>query len=82
MESLRILFRKPEFHFFLFFISLVLFGWPILSITEGGRNYSIFIYLFIAWVAIILLLFLIARSHNIKGPTSTEEKKKDEVTDV
>ncbi|MBW2012101.1 MAG: hypothetical protein JRI32_10875 [Deltaproteobacteria bacterium] len=53
MENLKNLFRKPEFHFFLFCISLVLFGWPILRIAEGGYNYSVFIYLFIAWAIII-----------------------------
>ncbi|MBW2099503.1 MAG: hypothetical protein JRG68_01855 [Deltaproteobacteria bacterium] len=82
MENLKNLFRKPEFHFFLFCISLVLFGWPILRIAEGGYNYSVFIYLFIAWAIIILLLFLIAESHNTKASNQSGEKKKDEVADV
>lgn len=45
---------------FLFFCGL--FSWPMLTILEGTSNLFDFLYLFIVWLALILLLMRIRRS--------------------
>jgi hypothetical protein len=63
MEKVRNLFRNSGFGIFLFFISFILFSWPILSIVNDGHPKLLFIYLFSAWGIIITLLFFMSRSY-------------------
>jgi hypothetical protein len=62
MGKLKDLFRMPEFSLFLFLFSLVIFSWPFFVGAKSAV--SPFIYLFIAWAAIILMLFLISRHYD------------------
>ena len=62
MERLRALFQQTEFHVLLFCASLVLLGWPLVSFSDVNRLQVMFVYLFIAWAAIVILLFLVSRS--------------------
>ena len=63
MNRFKILFRKPELHAFIACLILMLFGWPILTILETTRKGFIFFYLFVCWGLVIVILFLIAISH-------------------
>jgi hypothetical protein len=71
--------KKPELHLFVFCLSLVLLTWPLITITNETISAGIFIYLFLVWCIMVLLLFLIAISHNIRGLDETEERKKEAV---
>jgi hypothetical protein len=62
MERLRALFQQTEFHVLLFCVSLVLLGWPVVSFSDVNRLQVMFVYLFLAWAAIVILLFLVSRS--------------------
>jgi hypothetical protein len=62
MQRLRALFQQTEFHVLLFCVSLVLLGWPVVSFSDVNRLQVMFVYLFLAWAAIVILLFLVSRS--------------------
>jgi hypothetical protein len=62
MERLKALFRQTEFHALLFCGSLLLLSWPVVSFSDVNRLQTMFVYLFLAWAAIVLLLFLVSRS--------------------
>jgi hypothetical protein len=49
---------KRDIWIALFFLGLLLFGWPLLSIFLNNLPY----YLFIAWFVFIALIFLASRS--------------------
>jgi hypothetical protein len=57
----------------LFHICLILFGWPLVTFQDIQRVKTMFIYLFVAWAAVIVLLFLVSRS--VDGPISPEESQ-------
>ncbi|MBI4962047.1 MAG: hypothetical protein HY913_02105 [Desulfomonile tiedjei] len=77
MERLRILFRQREFHALLFCGSLVLLSWPLVSFSDVNRLQTMFVYLFLAWAAIVLLLFLVSRSLDAgNGSDDTESGSK------
>jgi hypothetical protein len=71
MERLWNLFRQTGFHIFLFFLSLVLFGWPVVHFTDVKRLEVMFYYLFAAWGFVIVLLFVVSRG--LSDPAETEE---------
>lgn len=79
MERLKNLLKKPGLHLFLFCLGLVLLSWPLITIANETISAGIFIYLFLIWCIMVLLLFLIAISHNIRGLDETKEKKKEGV---
>lgn len=71
MERLWNLFRQTGFHIFLFFLSLVLFGWPVVHFSDIKRLEIMFYYLFAAWGFVIFLLFVVSRG--LSDPAETEE---------
>jgi len=73
MERLKTLFRQTEFHGLLFFCSLLLLSWPVVSFSDVNRLKTMFVYLFLVWGVIVLLLFLVSRSlFTGNGPEDTE----------
>ena len=48
---------RRDFGIFLFFIGIVLFSWPLISIFK----YGLAIYLFVIWLLFIVLIFAAAR---------------------
>jgi hypothetical protein len=62
MRKFAELLRQKEFHFFLFFLLLLLFNWPFLSVAAGSGLKGLFRYLFVLWLTLILLLFLIQKA--------------------
>lgn len=71
MERLKNLLRQTEFRILLFFVSLILFSWPIVNFSDLKRLDIMFVYLFLAWAAVILLLFLVGKS--LDDQRSSEE---------
>lgn len=77
MERLRNLFRQTDFHIFLFFLSLVLFGWPVVHFSDMRHFETTFYYLFGAWGIVIFLLFLVNTSlSDHEGSEEAEDGKK------
>jgi len=81
MEKVKNLFKKSGFSIFLFFVTFILFTWPILSIVNKGHPKLLFIYLFSAWSIIITLLFFMSRSYDKSSHTSGKSVKEED-TDV
>ncbi len=73
MERFKNLLRQTEFHFFLFCLSLILFGWPVVSFSDLQRLEIGFVYLFLVWGVIILLLYLVSGS--LDEPASSQENE-------
>jgi len=74
MNSLKRLFRRPEFPVLLFGVSLVLFIWPFLSELNTGRQRGIFAYLYGAWALVIFVLYLVSAAHG--SPAGERDTKK------
>ena len=64
MNRLRNFLRQQEFHVLLFFAGFVLFNWPFLSLFDAESLKEVFIYFFMAWAAVIFILFLIGRGRS------------------
>jgi len=79
MERFKNLLKKPELHLFVFCLALVLLSWPLITIANETISAGIFIYLFLVWCIMVLLLFLIAIGHNIRGLDETKGRKKEGV---
>lgn len=62
MNRLVNLFRQLEFQVFLFCAGAFLFNWPLLRLFNLKSLQAVFIYLFLAWTAVIFVLFMISRS--------------------
>lgn len=62
MENLRVIFRSPAFHLFLFGVFSALLGWPLLTLADQGRGAVVFWYLVAVWCLAILLLSRVSRS--------------------
>ena len=71
MARIKGVLGRWEFQLLLFHISLVLFGWPLVTFQDIHRVKTMFVYLFLAWAAIIVLVFLVSRS--VDYPTPPEE---------
>jgi hypothetical protein len=70
MGKLKDLFRMHEFSLFLFLFSLVILSWPL---CIGAKSaVSTFIRRFIAWAAIIVMLFIISRNYDNRPSVSDE----------
>lgn len=76
MERLRNLFRQTGFHIFLFFLSLVLFGWPVVNFSDVQRLEIMFYYLFAAWGFVIFLLFVVSRGLSDRAEAEETENGK------
>jgi len=74
MRRLRALLGQAEFQVVLFFLCIVLFGWPLISPSNGERVEVIFLYLFLSWSVVILLLFFVSRSQSIPARSEDSEK--------
>jgi hypothetical protein len=81
MKKLRNLFCKTGFILFLFFVCLVLFNWPLMSIPDRAGTDIMFIYLFSVWGIIVFLLFVIRKCYDKSSP-GEENKGKGRFTDV
>jgi hypothetical protein len=77
MKRLGHLLRQPEFQVFLLCLGLVLLNWPFLSIFQGSRPETLFLYLFLVWAIAVVLLFMIARSCRREQNVATD-KHQDE----
>lgn len=73
MRRLKDLLGKSEFRIVLFHICLILFGWPVVAFHDLAALGAMFIYLFLAWGAVICLLFLMSRSVDVRSaPEETQ----------
>jgi hypothetical protein len=81
MENIRNLLQNEGFHKFLFFLAIIIFNWPFLTIIGEKGTESVFIYLYLSWGLIILLLFFIAQSHKTET-SGYKEVKEGEAADV
>jgi len=78
MSRLKDLLRKDEFRIVLFHVCLILFGWPVVAFHDLPRLEAMFVYLFLAWGAVICVLFLMSGS--VGGgstPDETESVRKE-----
>jgi hypothetical protein len=48
---------RRDVWFFLFFIGVLLFGWPLMTIFKS----SLAMYLFVVWLLFIVLIYLVAK---------------------
>jgi hypothetical protein len=62
MQNLNRLIQESGFHVFTFFLFLLILVWPILAIPSNQDLPNFFRYLFSAWMLMISLLFLMART--------------------
>jgi uncharacterized membrane protein len=76
MEKLSKIIQQREFQIFLFCLCVLAYVWPFLALDIKAHLTVFYVYLFTAWAAIILILFLISKSD---GNRSSEKKKKDDV---
>lgn len=72
MNRLTSLLRQREFSVWLFFVSLILFGRPLVEYSDVGLISSMFVYLFVAWALVIVILFFRARSLDATKKNGTE----------
>lgn len=64
MRTPESLLRDRKVHGYLFVLFAALLSWPVLNIVESnGSGLPMFSYLFFCWLAIIIVLFAIGRSH-------------------
>jgi hypothetical protein len=78
MNSLKNLLGRSEFHIVLFHVCLILFGWPVVAFQDLGRLKAMFVYLFIAWVVVIFMLYLISRSVEVSSAPEEHESVREE----
>lgn len=77
VEKLKIIFRRPAFHLFLFSVFSALLGWPLLTIADQGRGAIVFWYLVIVWGLAIVVLALTARGLKPAGPAAGPGREED-----
>ncbi len=58
---------------FIFGLTLLLFNWPLMSVAHDKGPPALYIYLFLAWVLVILLTFL--RAISIKASPQSESRE-------
>ena len=71
MARIKKVLGRWEFQLLLFHVSLVLFGWPLVTFQDITRVKTMYVYLFLAWAAVIALLFLVSRS--LADPSPSED---------
>lgn len=77
MEKIRALLRQTEFQVLLFFVCLILFGWPVVSFSDAERLVVMFVFLFTAWTIVILLVCLMSRCQESGAQSEKEDKGRD-----
>jgi hypothetical protein len=78
MKRLKGLLGKGEFHLLLFHVCLILFGWPVVAFHDLARLEAMFVYLFLAWGAVICLLILMGKSLGaVAAPEETESVREE-----
>ncbi len=78
MKRISTVFSRPEFHIFVFFLSLILFSWPFLTMLLMHPPRAAFTYIFGAWSGIVLILFVISRSCKAASSERKENKSNAE----
>lgn len=73
MGRLHCLLGQAEFQVVLFFLCIVLFGWPLVPLSNEDRPEVVFIYLFSCWSVVIVLLFFVSRSQTILTESEDSE---------
>ncbi|MFO7712894.1 hypothetical protein [Desulfosarcina sp.] len=68
MAHLGNMLGKTEFHLFLFCLFFLFFNWPLLTLLEGTRPASGFLYLYAVWSLLVVLLAVIARQVRPASP--------------
>jgi len=76
------LFRDTGFHVLLFVLGLLLFSWPIMGIAGDKGSKIFFIYLFLAWIAVIVLLFFIGKNIALSSDSSHGDQGTSGADDV
>jgi hypothetical protein len=77
MKRLKALFLQKEFFVSVFLICLLLFNWPLVSFSDGAELKRMFVYLFLAWTAVVVLMALVGACLNTQA-LSAEEKTHEE----
>lgn len=54
MIRIVILVKKTEFRFFVFWAAIIAFNWPFLTIAAQFSGSALFVYLLLAWIALIV----------------------------
>lgn len=63
MEKLKSLLSHPEFHILFFCVSLLLFSYPLLRMSDMAGPVVMLLSLFLPWGGVILILFLVSKSY-------------------
>ncbi len=76
-EKLRNVLKTVECHILLFFISLIVFIYPIIMMSGVDNPITILLSFFLPWAIVIFVLFLASRSYSIvpRDLTHAEEKE-------
>jgi hypothetical protein len=82
MRKLMNLLGRAEFHIFLFCLSLILFSYPLLIMSNTEQPDRVYLSLFVPWGVIIVFLFVVTRSYIVSGPEEGAAREKGEVDDV
>jgi hypothetical protein len=62
LKRLNELLAEPGIQVLLFCLGMVLLNWPFLGSEALNRPVVLFRYFFFVWIALILILFLVARA--------------------
>lgn len=63
---------KNELYVLMFLLGLLLFNWPLLTISDNWGVLGQFVYLFLIWIILILFVFLIG---GVRQKVSVKQKK-------
>lgn len=75
MKRLAKLLQQTEFALLLFILCLILFNWHFLGLSGQAHGYATYVYLFLAWAAVILVLFLMDRGNQMQEKGKAGEKE-------
>ncbi len=81
MKRIKMVLGQPEFHGVLFVLSLILFSYPLLVMSNEAHPRIVYLSLFLPWGIIILLLFFTTRSYATISPLDNKDEDGD-VTDA
>jgi len=80
MRELSSVLRQHAFHLLLLFVALIVFCKPMFLATESESPTRVVLELFIPWALVVLVLFLIARSHD--EPPDPEDATHEEADEI
>ena len=66
-------FKTKSFAILLFHAGILLFNWPLLSMSVEGGETSVFSYLLITWTVIVALLIVVGQSIRHGDETEGED---------